>query len=198
MAHTARPVAVAMTLWILAVGAGEAAAERGITLVLQIVDKVGVPGGELAHAQAEAARIFEAIGVELVWAGQAATPSDLRALHLTVVLGTSQASDTASAPRNQHVLGAAMRPAGRAYVYVDRVRQLSSERQAQVQLLLGRAIAHEVGHLVLPKDGHSTSGIMTARLHTHRDGAALTFTESERMNIHARLLALSPRVSATP
>ena len=91
-----------------------------------------------------------------------------------------------------------MRPAGRAYVYVDRVRQLSSQRQAQVQLLLGRAIAHEVGHLVLPKDGHSTSGIMTARLHTHRDGAALTFTESERMNIHARLLALSPRVSATP
>jgi hypothetical protein len=179
-----------LTLWALVVGPVEtvtAAPEASPAIELQIVDRAGVSATELAEAQAETARIFDLAGIGVLWVEQAPISAGAP-IRFTIVLGSGQASDTASAARNQHVLGAAMRPAGRAYVYVDRVRQRASDRQVPVALLLGRAIAHEVGHLVLPNDGHSSSGIMAARLHTHRDGATLTFTPKERADILARLV----------
>ena len=178
-----------LTLWVLVVGPVEtvtAAPEPGPAIELQIVDRAGVSATELTEAQAEVTRIFQRAGMGVLWAEQAPTPAGAP-MHFTIVLGSGQASDTASAARNQHVLGAALRPAGRAYIYVDRVRQLAFDRGVQAPLLLGRAIAHEVGHLVLPKDGHSHTGIMAARLHTNRGGEHLSFTAKERAEILARL-----------
>ena len=50
-----------------------------------------------------------------------------------------------------------------ATVYVDRVASLAQESGVDGSLLLGRAIAHEIGHLLIGTNQHSTSGVMRAR-----------------------------------
>lgn len=49
-----------------------------------------------------------------------------------------------------------------ATVYLDRVSWLAVASHADVAALLGRAIAHEIGHLLLGTAGHSPSGVMRA------------------------------------
>jgi hypothetical protein len=49
-----------------------------------------------------------------------------------------------------------------ATIYVDRVAWLAAEAHADETTLLGRAIAHEIGHLLLGSGDHARSGIMRA------------------------------------
>ena len=50
-----------------------------------------------------------------------------------------------------------------ATIYVDRVERMAELSAANAALLLGRAIAHELGHLLLATNAHSASGLMRAR-----------------------------------
>jgi hypothetical protein len=50
-----------------------------------------------------------------------------------------------------------------AYVFAERVGDLARQDSGQVPPLLGAAIAHEVGHLLLAGDAHTVTGIMSAR-----------------------------------
>ena len=49
-----------------------------------------------------------------------------------------------------------------ATVFVDRVELLAGLSETDSALLLGRAIAHEIGHLLLGSNAHSVSGLMRA------------------------------------
>jgi hypothetical protein len=49
-----------------------------------------------------------------------------------------------------------------AHMYVDRVGRQSAKTGCNLQLLLGRAIAHEIGHLLLEHAEHSPNGLMRA------------------------------------
>jgi hypothetical protein len=49
-----------------------------------------------------------------------------------------------------------------ATVYADRVARLARSVGADEHRLLGRAIAHEIGHLLMGHSGHSTHGLMRA------------------------------------
>ncbi|HLG57168.1 MAG TPA: hypothetical protein VI485_17640 [Vicinamibacterales bacterium] len=49
-----------------------------------------------------------------------------------------------------------------ATIYIDRVLWLAREAHADSQALLGRAIAHELGHLLLATSGHGPFGLMRA------------------------------------
>ena len=49
-----------------------------------------------------------------------------------------------------------------ATIYFDRVRWLASQAGTDVQTLLGRAIAHELGHLLLATNTHGPVGLMRA------------------------------------
>jgi len=49
-----------------------------------------------------------------------------------------------------------------AYVFFDRVVSLSDGDRTTLPALLGAAMAHEVGHLLLGTDSHSEVGIMRA------------------------------------
>ena len=50
-----------------------------------------------------------------------------------------------------------------ATIYVDRVASLARESGVDGSLLLGRAIAHEIGHLLLGTGDHPREGLMRAR-----------------------------------
>jgi hypothetical protein len=49
-----------------------------------------------------------------------------------------------------------------ATVYIDRVEWMARQTGTDSRALLGRAIAHELGHLLMPTSGHSTRGLMRA------------------------------------
>jgi len=92
-------------------------------------------------------------------------------------------------------------PSGRATViatvYYDVVQRVAGRTGLDAQALLGRAIAHEVGHLLLRAPGHGHSGLMRplwtdAELSQNRPGDwAFSDEESRRL----RAAAQEPGVS---
>jgi hypothetical protein len=78
-------------------------------------------------------------------------------------------------------------------VLVDRVRSLASSTESDSATLLGRAIAHEIGHLLLGTVNHSGDGLMRAhwladevRLNTWRDWS---FSNDQASTMRAQLSA---------
>jgi hypothetical protein len=55
-----------------------------------------------------------------------------------------------------------------ATVYLDRVHWLASESGTEDSVVLGRTIAHEIGHSLIGTNGHSPTGLMRA-LWTRKD-----------------------------
>src|SRR5262249_49154409 len=71
-----------------------------------------------------------------------------------------------------------------AYVSPERVRVLCIATNSSEGEVLGLAIAHEIGHLLLEQDGHTLNGLMRACWSTRElNEARLHFTPR-----HARLL----------
>jgi hypothetical protein len=50
-----------------------------------------------------------------------------------------------------------------ATVYVDRVERLARSSEGDLGMLLGRAMAHEIGHLLMGRAGHASHGLMRPR-----------------------------------
>jgi hypothetical protein len=50
----------------------------------------------------------------------------------------------------------------RAYVFYHRVEELAATEEASAAQILGHAMAHEIGHLLLNSNKHSDTGIMQA------------------------------------
>ena len=80
-----------------------------------------------------------------------------------------------------------------ALVYVDRVAARAARTCSDAPLLLGRTIAHEIGHLVLGDVSHSAEGLMRAvwtndllRLSRPADWQ---FTSIQGLMMHDRLRA---------
>jgi hypothetical protein len=84
-----------------------------------------------------------------------------------------------------------------ATVYLDRVTAFAVASGSSVASLLGYAIAHEIGHLLLGTNIHNTRGLMRplwSRDEVRRGRAAdWTFTESDARAIRARLAAARVR-----
>ena len=72
------------------------------------------------------------------------------------------------ATRDKSTLGFALladdgAPASVAFVFYHRVESLAVELRGARDVLLGYALAHEVGHLLMGSNSHSPTGIMRAR-----------------------------------
>ena len=50
-----------------------------------------------------------------------------------------------------------------ATVYVDRVERLARGSESDLGTLLGRAMAHEIGHLLMGRATHAAHGLMRPR-----------------------------------
>jgi hypothetical protein len=155
-----------MVLAVLAGPCGAVAAATRPALVLHIDDRAQVPPHELAAAMIEVKRTFLAVGVEIVWTEGRFQTSVTRAntdpgqsRHMFVMLvnnGEESAQGCA--------LGFAAARISVAYVFHNRVVDTSRRRSVDMRVVLGRVIAHEIGHLLLPRNSHSRYGIMRADL----------------------------------
>jgi len=91
-----------------------------------------------------------------------------------------------------------------AYAIYDRVRSIALELPINEAELLGFVMAHEIGHLMLPRGSHSSAGLMKSDWDIHDleevDLLKLQFSEQQAAQIRSTIENESSRimVRATP
>jgi hypothetical protein len=160
-------------------------------LVLQLLNPSAAPSAIVRQAQEEVTRVYADIGVPLEWS----TPSDPAADRdsaIRVVLLPYETGDLRRA--EQQVMGAAVRTghgSAVAYVFYRRVQAEADRYGVSTSMVLACAIAHELGHLLLPAAGHAPTGLMRACWNrdefTRAEQGQLRFLPGEVAQIHAGL-----------
>lgn len=149
---------------------GTAPAQGTDEMRVLVVDRVTESEGTLNRALADAGRILQAAGITVRWIActnhSAETAcGDWRVkdpgLVALRIVGSPKAKlfpDSALGFTIATIEGAAY-----ASVFVDRVRRIANAGQHPESLILGSAIAHELGHVLLGGTAHAKRGLMSAR-----------------------------------
>lgn len=184
---------------------GQTRSEPAITV--RVYDVVGFAGDDLTAAQRVAEGILQSAGVRTWWrecwreagAFQGDTHACGTPLQRTEVIVRIVMDRFAVDGRNMSlgysVVVAAGEAARLATVFGDRVTRLADRVRFDRNQLLGRAIAHEVGHLLLGSNQHSQKGLMRAHwsdssLSQHAD--AWQFSLREAQQIRAQVMRRDP------
>jgi hypothetical protein len=158
------------------------AAEPGhpLTIDLEMRNDAQVPAHVLEKSRDEVARIFADAGLAVRWTETAPRVT----VHIVAqILGYARAASP--------VMGVALRKASgsTAQVFFKQVQQFAHAYRIDLSTMLAYVIAHEIGHLLLPGNAHSPTGVMQAGwdkalVHDAATGS-LTFTEAQAARIRA-------------
>jgi hypothetical protein len=176
-----------MSKWWMVVAAGvmvvrtaDADTSHPLTIDLQMKNDARVPARVLEQSQDEVTRIFADAGLPVRWTE---TGPRFTVQIVSQVLGYA----TALSP----VMGVAIRKASgsHAQVFFKQVQDFARTYQIDLGTILAYVIAHEIGHLLLPGNAHSPTGVMQAGwdkalVHDVARGS-LTFTEPQAARIRA-------------
>ena len=161
----------------------------------------------LGRAQKKASAIFQLAGVELNWVPCPcseeeipiyASCSQLSSGPAVVYLGIMprEMSDRIGVPPG--VLGLSFMPdpdrfAYSGFIFQDRVQLLAQRKYGTPQVILGHALAHELGHLLLGQGSHSRRGLMqlpwTDKVLRLASEARLVFSGEEAASIRRQVRA---------
>ena len=186
---------VLATAWTLA--GREAEAQVGaLRLSVAIHDYAALPPPVVERAKGVAATIYGRIGVSVTW---------LEKWPVGAELPTNPAACPDSPPPLIHVrllsrsynprrpagdLGFAVSGGRLASVLVERVENVAIRMNQNVGALLGVAMAHEIGHLLLPPDSHSP-GVMAAKIDFSRiEQGGPSFDPRQASMIRARIASM--------
>ena len=177
---TALGIAATVTL---AAAPPAAASEAKATIVVRVDNLMSVPTDWLQEAQKEASQAYDAIGISLVWLNDGAAKLDRASggHRFSVLLGRS--IRMRRAPRG--ALGFAPHRTNRIYIFGDRIATLAVGRR-DFEVVLGRVLAHELGHHLLPGQGHSNEGIMQKQV-DFRSAKEVGFTDEQCQSIQMLL-----------
>jgi len=206
-------LAMLTTFWV---GTARNSAAKGISgirsadlkMSVRVDNHAGISANKLRFAESEAARIYAKAGVYLEWhdcpvtahaesadsaCAAPLTPSDLR---LRIVDSVKLRGVHASSEASGYAIG------DLALVQMQYLQELPTPSEYFRDLMLGRVIAHEIGHALLGPE-HSSQGIMQARWGDEqllRAASELVFTPDQekalRLAVKARR-AGKPVVSQT-
>src|SRR5262245_23557157 len=157
---------------------------HALTFDLQLTNEARVPAPVLDKSRDEVTRIFASAGVVVRWTE---TTPRLTVRVVAQVLGF----DRAGSP----VMGVALRTASgsTAHVFFRQVQNFARTYDVDLSTMLACVMAHEMGHLLLPGNAHSATGLMQADWDKAlvRDAArgSLTFTEVQAARIRASIRA---------
>jgi hypothetical protein len=171
-------------------------------------DRAHLRASVLRAAEAEVTRLYRAVGVDSTWlqiqpdgSGPESEEVSQPGVHLLIMI-VPRETTARMAPAGALGLTPS-EPGGEsrvAYVFYDRVEGAAQSSGADLGTLLGCAIAHEIGHMLLPRPAHSATGIMRATW-TDEDLQAtakgrLTLSHEQGEMIRTHLTALA--AAATP
>lgn len=143
-------------------------------IAVRVYDTLGVPAAALTDARASLEDVARASGFDIVWRRcQEAGPDPcvdplvqnelvIRLIHSPRETSGVAKAVAAQLPLGSSVIAAPGRRSRFASVFPDRVRTLAARGGIPEGQLLGYAIAHELGHLLLSSDDHSADGLMRA------------------------------------
>jgi len=180
-------------------------ADPGSKLAVRTYNYAAVSGHTLLHAEEHAMEIFGRAGIDLTWVDCPISPrevekfpactqmaNDPQALTLKI-LPETMAARFGLPPSNRGVTfqGHA------AFVFYQRVQELSNNKGLSEPVVLGHIIAHELGHLLLGAGAHSENGIMKEDLlvkdfRQAEKGTPLTFSSGQAQRMRSRLLKGMP------
>ena len=150
---------------------------------------MGVPPTELAEAKALVERVFQAVEVEIAWVEER-LQGPFRPVRGAVAMLIVNSIPNPKRQGPGCVLGLAVQKLATAYAYYDRIAGTSRNRPVDQTILLGRVIAHELGHLLLPAGSHTRYGIMRADMDWGFENPN-RFTEEQARSIRASLVMQS-------
>jgi hypothetical protein len=162
--------AVAAGLMTLGSVVARAAVTAGTDLTIRVYDGSGLPPATVRAALAHAGAAFEPAAIAIVWlpcgaAGDAhhrrcGEPPRPGELILRLVAAAPSSSVRARLPLGDAMVDRRTGAGVLSTVYVDRVAALARAGDADLATVLGRTIAHELGHLLLATTRHASHGLM--------------------------------------
>jgi hypothetical protein len=160
-------------------------------ITVRVYDYTGVPDAMLSHAKEDVSRVYSQAGIDVTWIDVRDTnPAAGFAIQIMIRRRPVDGSTSASGSVMGTSLGDTHDVGGSAFVFRDRVTHVAHERQQDVARVLGYAMAHEMGHLLLPYPAHSASGIMRAEWDgddlRHIANGSMLFTPAQAALIRAR------------
>jgi hypothetical protein len=191
MARRARRHAAYLTMVLCYVGTqASPAAAQDARVTLRVRNDAQVPGVLLADAKARVKAIYAKAGIDATFVDAGAD--------LTIVLLSRHVADNMR--QIPDVLGFAPSALGRiAFVLQPLVDRLADRYRTSRAIVLGAAMAHEMGHLLMV-DAHSTTGIMRRDWNQADFRQAghdnLLFTQAQAAEMCARLTSRLP--TSTP
>jgi hypothetical protein len=129
------------------------------TVTLSLMNLALVPRWTVEAAQDAVVKAYEEIGVRVAWTDRRIkTGPGL----LTVVLlpAEDEARYLFGPGASRNTLGFAPPGSGRVYVFSERVAAFAHNNHRGMALVLGHVLTHEIGHQLLPGQGHASTGIM--------------------------------------
>jgi hypothetical protein len=169
----------------------------GAKVTVWLYDYAAVPYKTLAEAEHEAFRIFRKAGVNILWmqcGPPQNNPTDLDACEQAgqspwFVVKVLPEAMAVHLRRQPQVFGMAIQLD--AFIFFDRVQEFCAVEGFSLSLILGHAIAHELGHMVLGQREHSASGIMMETIRKdalkQAEKGDLLFTRQQAAEMRARL-----------
>ena len=157
-----------------------------LTIQLQLLNDASAPADVLSAARHELVGIFARAGIQIVWHDE--TSAAPPAYRFAVKIVPHSLNYGHAKP---HVMGVALRETRGTIVYVffGRVEGFARAHRIPNGTFLAHVIAHEVGHLLLPRGWHSQRGLMRGTWDRAQvEGAVrgeLTFTPDEIRTIRA-------------
>jgi hypothetical protein len=165
-----------------------------LPLVVRTYDSVGVSPRALEHARDSADVTLAAIGIKPIWrpcyaSGCVGKPKphevEIRLVNATVA--------TARGSLGSAAVDMGQRSGTLATIYVNRIDAMAAQSGVDDGVLLGRVVAHEIGHLMLGTTDHAAYGLMRATwtVDEMRHAAPLDwiFSREQGAEIRRRLLA---------
>ncbi len=171
-------------LWVVAAmfvgvpgSAPAAALTAGTPVTVRVYDGAGLPARTRAVALAQTASALGRAAIEPVWqvCGARDESDDVACsrplapgeLAVRVVRSPVPPGHSGAPPLGDALVDARTGGSVLATIYLDRVVWLARAAGADADVLLGRAIAHELGHLLMDTVTHAARGLM--RPHWSRD-----------------------------
>jgi len=177
----------------LAAGSVWASPDVGLPyrVAVAVCDREDVPDPFMRLAQEVAGGVYRNTGVELEWVDNDCHRGDgVFAVNITSrAMAGAQVSDL--------TLGFAESGTRDATVLYDHVMKFARRYHINRGVMLGYAIAHELGHLLLPPNSHSAEGVMRGTLDLHlASERQLRFTAQQGALILDKLAALADQTAA--